>query len=76
MNTTGIGRTGEDIACTYLKGNGYIVLKRNYRAARGEIDIVAKKGSLLAFVEVKTRKDRSFGLACEAVNADYIENAF
>ena len=70
MNTTGIGRRGEDEACKYLKSKGYTVLKRNYRAARGEIDIIAKKDRHISFVEVKTRKNINFGYAFEAVNRD------
>ncbi len=68
MNTVGVGKFGEDIACRYLESNGYTIIKRNYRASGGEIDIVAKKGTHLAFVEVKTRKNQKFGSASEAVN--------
>ena len=68
MNTVLIGRAGEDMACRYLLKNGYQILKRNYRAAGGEIDIIAKKGSHLAFVEVKSRRNTEFGYAAEAVN--------
>ena len=68
MNTVLIGRAGEDMATRYLIKNGYKILKRNYRAAGGEIDIIAKRGNHLAFVEVKCRKDTQFGYAAEAVN--------
>lgn len=69
MNTTTIGRIGEDICCEYLRANGYEILGRNYKAGHGEIDIIAKKGLRLAFVEVKTRGGFRFGYACEAVNS-------
>lgn len=68
MNTVSIGRYGEDTAVDFLKENGYHILKRNYRAANGEIDIIAIKGRHLSFVEVKTRKDTSFGYPSDAVN--------
>jgi putative endonuclease len=50
-----LGRWGEDHAARYLKKQGYRILKRNYRAAGGEIDIVASKNDALVFVEVKTQ---------------------
>ncbi len=50
----GIGDLGEGIVCKYLEKKGYIVLDRNYLRPWGEIDVVAKKGSALYFVEVKT----------------------
>ena len=70
MNTHTVGKAGEDIACKYLEANGYEILKRNYRAAHGEIDIIAVKGRHLAIVEVKTRSSVKFGFASEAVNYD------
>lgn len=68
MNTTSVGRMGEEIACRYLTENGYEIIRRNYRAARGEIDVIAQKGTHLAFVEVKTRYNVNFGYASEAVD--------
>jgi putative endonuclease len=49
-----IGRVGEDFSCEYLKKNGFKIIDRNYLRRWGEIDIVAKKGNILHFVEVKT----------------------
>ncbi|MBQ9915076.1 MAG: YraN family protein [Clostridia bacterium] len=69
-----IGKMGEKAACRYLKKEGYRILATNY--ARhfgkqiGEIDIIAQKGDILAFVEVKTRKNEVFGLPCEAVTRE------
>ncbi len=49
-----IGQIGEDFACEYLEKNGYKVIERNYLKKWGEIDIIAKKGNKLHFVEVKS----------------------
>lgn len=56
-----LGAWGEDLAAKQLKANGYKILERNWRCARGEIDIVARAGQTLVFVEVKTRRGRSMG---------------
>lgn len=48
------GNKGEDIACAFLMKRGFVVLDRNYLRTCGEIDIVAKKGKVLHFVEVKS----------------------
>ncbi|UCH33048.1 MAG: YraN family protein [Armatimonadota bacterium] len=50
-----LGRIGEDIAARYLQSRGYAILERNYRTKLGEIDIVARHGADLVFVEVKSR---------------------
>jgi len=49
-----IGDVGEEVAVNYLVRRGYVVLERNYWKPWGEIDIVAKKGSILSFIEVKS----------------------
>jgi putative endonuclease len=49
-----IGQLGEQIATDYLKKQGYKVLGRNFKTKLGELDIIAKKGRLLVFVEVKS----------------------
>jgi len=56
-----VGDRGEDIAADLLKGKNYEIIERNYRYGHGEIDIVAKIGDVLVFVEVKTRKNLEFG---------------
>jgi len=56
-----IGKEGESIAVRYLKKQGYKIVEQNYRSKVGEIDIIAKDKKTLVFVEVKTRRSRSFG---------------
>ncbi len=63
-----IGAWGEQYAARYLQEQGYEIIERNYRYGRsGEIDIVARDGDTLVFVEVKTRRSHRFGLPEEAV---------
>jgi putative endonuclease len=62
-----IGQKGEDLAYELLKKKGYKVLERNFKSPLGEIDIVAREGKTLAFVEVKTRLSSDFGSAKWAV---------
>ena len=50
-----LGNAGEARAASYLKKNGYIILEKNFVGAGSEIDIIAEKDGVLAFVEVKTR---------------------
>ncbi|MBU4376955.1 MAG: YraN family protein [Candidatus Omnitrophica bacterium] len=64
-----IGKTGEALASGYLKRQGYEILERNYKTKIGEIDIVARDGKALVFVEVKTRQSDLYGLPEEAINA-------
>ncbi|HHX42898.1 MAG TPA: YraN family protein [Chloroflexi bacterium] len=63
--TTGI--QGEQLACEHLVARGYEIVDRNWRCARGEIDIVARDGACWAFVEVKTRRGRGAGLPEDAI---------
>ncbi len=56
-----IGRWGEEVAARYLTVQGYTILSRNYRTPAGELDIVARDGDAIVFVEVKTRRTSSFG---------------
>jgi putative endonuclease len=58
---------GEDLACRELERRGYAIVARRYRRRGGELDIVARDGPTLVFVEVKTRDGRWFGGAAEAV---------
>ena len=63
-----LGRRGEELALKEIKRMGYRLVEKNYRCPLGEIDIVARDGSYLVFLEIKTRKTGSIGLAKEAVN--------
>ena len=62
-----LGKLGEDLACAELSRRGYAILARRYRTKYGEIDIVARDGSTIVIVEVKTRDGRAFGDGVEAV---------
>lgn len=62
-----VGDFGEEITSKYLEKNGYRILGRNYSKPFGEIDIIAIKGDVISFVEVKTRKSDDFAYAAEAV---------
>lgn len=62
------GAEYERKAAKYLKNKGYTILKMNYRVGRGEIDIVAKTGRTLVFVEVKYRSSSGSGFPEEAVD--------
>ncbi len=55
-----VGRRGENLACKLLRVQDYDVLCRNYKVKSGEIDIVARKGGILIFIEVKTRSHNAF----------------
>ena len=67
-STDNLGRLGENLACYYLEKQGYRILARNFRCRRyGEIDIVATKDEVLAFIEVKTRSSTLYGQPMEAV---------
>lgn len=63
-----VGDFGEEITASYLEKNGYRILDRNYSKPFGEIDIIAIKGDMISFVEVKTRKSDDFAYAAEAVD--------
>ena len=79
MDNISLGRQGETMAASYLSAHGYTVLQRNYSCPMGELDIVARQGDVVAFVEVKTRRSLRYGLAslifflyiCRISPADY-----
>jgi putative endonuclease len=62
-----LGRWGEDLAANHLTSAGCTILARNWRTRHGEIDIIARDGESIAFVEVKTRRGTQFGLPEEAL---------
>jgi putative endonuclease len=63
-----LGKWGEDLALKKVKKLGYTCIARNYRCSVGEVDLIAKDGDTLVFIEIKTRRRRSLGYAKEAVN--------
>ena len=64
-----LGKTGEDLACAELEKRGYAIVARRYRRRGGEIDIIAREGETMVFVEVKAREGHAFGEAAEAITA-------
>lgn len=64
-----LGGRGEELAAEFLQRRGYRLLARNYRTPWGEVDLIARHGGTLAFIEVKARRSHSFGLPQEAVHA-------
>ena len=69
-----IGQFGEEIACNYLKNKGYLIIAQNIKLSFKEIDIVAKIGDLLVFIEVKTRLSNKYGEADEAMTIQKTNN--
>ncbi len=63
-----LGKKGEELAIEYLIKKGYLVLEKNYRFQKAEVDIIAEKNDLLICVEVKTRSDNYFGNPQDFVN--------
>jgi putative endonuclease len=62
-----VGNRGEELAAAFLERNGIAVIERNYRCKGGEVDIVAKDGNTLVFIEVKSRKNLAYGVPQLAV---------
>ncbi len=60
INTRDKGKIGENIACSFIQKQGFVVLDRNYQKSWGEIDIIAKYGSTIHFFEVKSLSVQSF----------------
>jgi putative endonuclease len=65
-----VGRAGEEAAVRFLHEQGYRIVERNYRCRFGEIDLIARDGEILAFIEVKTRRSRAFGPPALAVTIE------
>ena len=64
-----IGLLGEDTACEYLKVKGLQILERNWRFSKAEVDIIARDGDVLVFVEVKAKSYTFFGAPEESISA-------
>jgi len=67
-STTELGNKGEDLACQHLIALGYNILERQWRFSKLEIDIIAKDGDILVFVEVKTKSYNYYGEPEESVS--------
>src|SRR6476619_4155856 len=66
-----LGTRGENLACQFLKRNGYKILHRNFKGRTGgEIDVVCRDRDTLVFVEVKTRTSEDFGRPLETIDRD------
>lgn len=68
MNKRTTGTEYETLAAKYLEQQGYKIIEKNFRCRQGEIDLIAREGPYLVFIEVKYRKNASMGTAIEAVN--------
>ncbi len=62
-----LGKSGETYACRELERRGYAIVARRFRTRMGEIDIIARDGETLVFVEVKARRSTRYGTPAEAV---------
>ncbi len=67
LKTLDLARFGEEEACRFLQKKGYKILQRNFRSAKGEIDIIARSGKMIVFAEVKARSSADFAQPWEAV---------
>lgn len=67
-STSAQGKAGEDRAVALLRDAGFVIVERNYRCPLGEIDVVARHGELLVFVEIRTRSRGDMGSALETVS--------
>lgn len=63
-----LGKLGEELALKKIKSLGYKSIIRNYRCPLGEVDVIAKDGDCLVFIEIKTRRGRSLDYAKEAID--------
>lgn len=67
FNTRTVGYKAEERAAEFLEGKGYQILTKNFTIRGGEIDLVARDGNILVFIEVKMRSNTSFGSALESI---------
>lgn len=63
-----VGMAGEQAARVYLKNKGYEIIETNYRCSLGEIDIIAREGKTLVFVEVRTKTGTAYGRPEESID--------
>ena len=63
------GKRGENLACNYLKNQGFRILERNHRLGRSEIDIISRDRDILVFVEVRTRSSSTYGFPEQTISS-------
>jgi putative endonuclease len=68
MLNKALGAKGEELAAKFLQRHGFEIMERNFRYEKGEIDIIARRGSLITFCEVKTRTSAAYGGGENAVD--------
>ncbi|OCK43755.1 hypothetical protein BA195_03375 [Tenacibaculum soleae] len=68
-----LGRKGEELAIEYLEKKGYLIVEKNYRYKKAEVDIIARKEAVLVVIEVKTRSSTYFGNPQDFVNPKKIK---
>lgn len=71
-----IGNEAEELACRFLIDQGWEILERNYYAGHAEVDIIAKDGEVIVFIEVKMRSTNHFGSPIEHVDEAKVERVF
>ncbi len=69
QRTTESGRLAEDRALAYLQAHGLVLIKRNFRTRRGEIDLIMRDAATLVFIEVRQRRSRQFGGAAASITS-------
>ncbi len=69
-NTRAQGRLGEDAAVVWLREHGYRISERNVTNRAGELDVIARDGDTLCFIEIKARSNRAYGAAIESVTVN------
>ncbi len=69
-----LGKWGEDIACRFLQDKGYVIIERDWRSGKRDIDIVAIDRNVYVFVEVKTRQNKKYGDPVDAVGYSKMQN--
>ena len=70
MNKRVVGGRQEEKACRFLSDAGLTILERNWRVRAGEIDIIAREGETICFIEVKYRSEKRYGGASYAISAE------
>lgn len=68
LGSVPFGRWGEELAAEFLQKKGYLILEKHFLFQHAEIDLIARDGSYLVFVEVKTRSSSDYGLPEEALS--------